>query len=407
MNWRTLAVVLVGFCLAAWMLADIAEARGGGRGGGGRGGGGRGGGSVSRGGGGGGGFSRGGGGGSYGSIRNSSRPATRDMSRPSGGSFSRPSTRDISRPSGGAGSRPAPGTLQERLPSQLPAQGATRPSQGRLSSDQKQQLQDRAANMSPEQKQQLKDKAANLTPEQKQQIQDRAGNMTPERKQQIKDRAANLTPDQKEQLREKWENSGLKPDDLPDRDEAREDWQEHRDQSREDWQDWYEDEYDDYWDDHWHSSWWYGYPVSTVSYSFYINNSPPCQKTVVINQATGNTTYYYCNSVWYQPAYAGGEVKYVVTAPPAGAELTALTDPYKVTVGGQDYFVSNHVFYQKITRDGQTLYVTVDAPPGARVPTIPQYAVGIEHQGQSYYRFDKIFYQRQGDFFVVVKNPGV
>jgi len=194
---------------------------------------------------------------------------------------------------------------------------------------------------------------------------------------------------------------------LPDRDEAREDWQDWRDQSREDWQDWYEDEYDDHWDDHWHSSWWYGYPVSTVSYSFYINNSPPCQQTVLINQVTGNTTYYYCNSVWYQPAYAGGEVKYVVTAPPAGAELSTLTDPYQVTVGGQDYFVSNHVFYQKITRNGQTLYVTVDAPPGARVPTIPQYAVGIEHQGQSYYRFDKIFYQRQGDFFVVVANPGV
>jgi hypothetical protein len=33
--------------------------------------------------------------------------------------------------------------------------------------------------------------------------------------------------------------------------------------------------------------------------------------------------------------------------------------------------------------------------------------VAIEHLGQTYYRFDKIFYTRQGDFFVVVKNPGV
>ena len=144
-----------------------------------------------------------------------------------------------------------------------------------------------------------------------------------------------------------------------------------------------------------------------VSYSFYMDDTPPCQKTVVINQATGSTTYYYCNSMWYQPAYSAGEVKYIVTAPPAGAELTALTDPYKVTVRGQDYFVSNHVFYQKITRNGQTLYVTVDAPAGARVPTIPEYAVEIVHLGQSYYRFDKIFYQRQGDFFVVVTTRGV
>jgi len=80
-----------------------------------------------------------------------------------------------------------------------------------------------------------------------------------------------------------------------------------------------------------------------------------------------------------------------------------------VTVDGQEYFVSNHVFYQRITRDGQLLYVTVDAPVGAVVPTIPPYAVEIEHQGQSYYRFDRIFYQRQGEgeAFVVVGNPGV
>jgi YHS domain-containing protein len=245
-------------------------------------------------------------------------------------------------------------------------------------------------------------------------------------------RGQNLTSSQKDQLRQKYQESGgLKPSQLPSRDrdqtredwkgnredaredwegnreDAREDWQNWRNDAREDWQDWYHDEYNDYWDDHWYSPWWYGYPVGAVSFSFYMDDRPPCEKTVIINQATGATTYYYCNAMWYQPAYSAGEVKYIVTAPPAGAELTALADPYKVTVGGQDYFVSNHVFYQKIVRDGQTLYVTVDAPPGARVPTIPQYAVEIEHLGQSYYRFDKIFYVRQGDFFVVVKNPGV
>ncbi len=168
-----------------------------------------------------------------------------------------------------------------------------------------------------------------------------------------------------------------------------------------------DDEYHDHWDDHWYSPWWYGYPVSTVSYSFYMDNTPPCQKTVVINQATGQTTYYYCNSVWYQPAYNAGEVKYIVTAPPAGAELPSIPGPHKMTVGGKEYYLSNHVFYQQITRNGQTLYVTVDAPPGAKVPSIPEYAVEIEHQGENYYRFDKIFYVKQGDFFVVVKNPGV
>lgn len=190
---------------------------------------------------------------------------------------------------------------------------------------------------------------------------------------------------------------------MPDRDEIREDWQDHRDGVREDWQDWYGDQYHDYY----HSSWWYGYPVSTVSYSFYINDTPPCQKTVVINQTTGSTSYYYCNSVWYEPTYASGDVKYVITAPPAGAELPKLTDWHKMTVDGQEYFLSNHVFYQKITRNGQTLFVTVDAPLGASVPTIPPYAVTLEHQGQPYYRFDKIFYVRKDDFFTVVANPGV
>ena len=261
--------------------------------------------------------------------------------------------------------------------------------------------------MSPERQQRIDSWKSNATPEQKQQVKDRAANSTPEQRQQARDRVANMTPEQKEQAREKWENSGLNPEDMPDRDEIREDWQDYRDDVREDWQNWYEDRYDDHWHYHWHSSWWYGYPVSTVSYSFYINDTPPCQKTVVINQTTGTTSYYYCNSVWYQPVHSSGEVKYVITAPPAGAELPKLTDSHKVTVADQEYYLSNHIFYQKINRDGQTLYVTVDAPLGARVSTIPQYAVEIEHKGKSYYRCDKIFYERQGEYFTVVANPGV
>jgi hypothetical protein len=314
--------------------------------------------------------------------------------------------------------RPAGGDrFSQGLPSQLPATGSgARPSagqlpardSGRLSQAQRPSQQpagSRGQNLTSSQKDQLRQKyqeSGGLKPSQLpgNNQQDRQGQRDQNRQdlQDQRDQNQQDRQGQRDQTREDFSNN---------REQAREDWQNQMNQSREDWQDWYEDEYHDHWDDHWYSPWWYGYPVSTVSYSFYMDNSPPCSKTVVINQATGQSTYYYCNSVWYQPAYNAGEVKYIVTAPPAGAELTTLSDPYKVTVGGQDYFVSSHVFYQKVIRNGQTLYITVDAPPGARVPTIPEYAVEIEHAGKSYYRFDKIFYQKQGDFFLVVNNPGV
>lgn len=377
MNGRLFTLALMVFCLTSWTLVEIAEARRGGGGGG-----------FSR---GGGGFTRGGGGGNFGSIRNSGRPAS------------------------GAVSRPSPGQFQDRRPSQ-------RPAPVEIPSAQRQNLKSRQEEMSPERKQrieqwqsggttgtpQIRDKAANMSPEQKQQVKDAAAKRTPQQRQPLEERMANLSPEQKDQLRQKFENSGINPENLPDRDAIREDWQDWRDQNREDWQDWYEDMYHDYWDDHWHSSWWYGYPVSTVSFSFYIDDRPPCQQTVVINQAGGSTTsYYYCDSMWYQPVYTSGDVKYVVTSPPPGAELTSLLSPHRITVNGQDYYLSNHVFYQKVVRSGQTLYITVDAPLGAQVPTIPQYAVAIEKDGQTYYRFDQIFYQRSGQIFVVVRNPGV
>jgi hypothetical protein len=266
--------------------------------------------------------------------------------------------------------------------------------------------------MTPDQKQALKDQAGSLSSEQRDALRSRAADLTPEQRQQMKDRAADLTPEEKQQIRQKFENSGLTPGQLPvedpvrDRDEIREDWQDWRNQNREDWQNWYHDQYDDYWDDHWHDAWWYGYPVSSVSYSIYLDDSPPCRETVVVNQPSGMTTYYLCNSVWYQPAYTSGDVKYVVISPPAGVEMFGLSNPYEVRVDGKDYFVSNHTFYQKIIKNGHPIYVSVDAPIGAQVPTIPPYAVEIKHQDQSYYRFDKVFYQRQGDFFLVVASPG-
>jgi hypothetical protein len=228
-----------------------------------------------------------------------------------------------------------------------------------------------------------------------------------------------LSDDQRSKLREKYADSGLTPSQLPsddrqnwqdNRDERREDWQDWRNENREDWQKWYNNHYDDDWDDYYwgYSPWWYGYPVGGVSYTYYINDSPPCANEIVVNQATGTTTYYNCSSTWYRPITSTtGTVKYVVTTPSAGAEVTSLKNPTVVTVDGWPYYLSGHVFYQKITRDGKVAYVTVDAPVGARVPTIPEYAVEVKHNGQSYYRVDQIFYQKQGDSFVVVKNPGV
>lgn len=224
-----------------------------------------------------------------------------------------------------------------------------------------------------------------------------------------------LSDDQKSQLREKYADSGLKPSQLPSegqggRDDAREDWQDWRNENRDDWQKWYNNHYDDYWDDaYWgYSPWWYGYPVGGVSYTYYINDSPPCSNQIVVNTATGTTTYYNCSSTWYQPITStAGTVKYVVATPPSGAEVTSLKNPTVVTVDGWPYYLSGHVFYQKITRDGKVVYVTVDAPVGSRVPTIPEYTVEVEHKGTRYFRFGETFYQKQGDSFVVVKNPGV
>jgi hypothetical protein len=213
-----------------------------------------------------------------------------------------------------------------------------------------------------------------------------------------------LNDEQKSELRKKYEDSGLTPEQLPGEGD-REDWQDWRDEVREDWQDWYED----YWDDYrYYSPWWYGYPVSTVSYSYYINDTPPCKTAVVVDETEGRNTYYYCNATWYQPISSStGETKYVVTTPPARVEVTSLSNPSELKVDGKEYYLSAHVFYQKIKRDGKDIYATVDAPVGAKVATIPAYAVEVEHKGKHYFRFGQTFYKKQGDDFVVVKNPGL
>ncbi len=198
---------------------------------------------------------------------------------------------------------------------------------------------------------------------------------------------------------------GLKPSQLPaDRNQfADRDWNNWQGERRDDWDDWYNDHYHGHWDDNWHTIWWTGYPVAAVSYGTYLMSAAPCNNKVLVQ---GVNTYYYCGSGWYQPVYASGQVQYISASAPAGVEFNQLSTPYTVSVGGKDYFVSNHTFYEQLTLNGQTVYRTVAAPIGAVVRTIPDYAVQVEKGGQVYYRYDQVFYQTQGDGFIVVLNPG-
>lgn len=215
-----------------------------------------------------------------------------------------------------------------------------------------------------------------------------------------------LNDDQKSKLRKKYADGGLTPEQLPD-DGVHDKNLKKKAYVRNEWR---RDQYEDYWDDYrGYSPWWYGYPVSRVSYSYYVNDTPPCKTTVVVDEGTGGKKkYYYCSGTWFQPiSSTSGDTKYVVTSPPARAEVASLSNPSELKVDGKEYYLSSHVFYQKIKRDGKDTYVTVDAPVGARVATIPEYAVEVEHKEKIYFRFGEIFYQKKGDGFVVVKNPGI
>jgi hypothetical protein len=111
-----------------------------------------------------------------------------------------------------------------------------------------------------------------------------------------------------------------------DRDQAREDWQDYGVERREDWQ--------EYGDDHWeeHGPWaaygwsyydddWMAFAAGAaigvgVAVTAAAVESPqaPCTMTPVAGQAG----YYQCGPNWYQRAYQGGELVYIVVTPPAG-----------------------------------------------------------------------------------------
>jgi hypothetical protein len=111
---------------------------------------------------------------------------------------------------------------------------------------------------------------------------------------------------------------------------AREDWQSHgtqRQQSRQSYgeqarrqrQDYADDYLDDY-----HRHYYRSYPVgaglavagavavgTTITAAAFQSQSCPMTPVIV-----GGYTYYQCGSTWYQPAYQGSQVTYMVVNPP-------------------------------------------------------------------------------------------
>ena len=90
-----------------------------------------------------------------------------------------------------------------------------------------------------------------------------------------------------------------------------------------------QDVYDDHWDDY-HHGYGYGYGHggavvagaavgAAVGYAagataaYY--STLPCTPTVVV---AGGVSYYRCGSSWYNQAYSGSGVTYVIVNPPAG-----------------------------------------------------------------------------------------
>jgi hypothetical protein len=114
------------------------------------------------------------------------------------------------------------------------------------------------------------------------------------------------------QAKPRQETRREQPRDSGDRDDAREDRQQHRDDAREDRQDFIDDE----WDDHNHhggAAFAAGVAVGAAASSNYVTDVP-CSTTVIVN----NVTYYNCDSIWYSRGSQGGEVVYIITSAPAG-----------------------------------------------------------------------------------------
>jgi hypothetical protein len=92
------------------------------------------------------------------------------------------------------------------------------------------------------------------------------------------------------------------------RDDAREDRQDYRDAARYQRAEYAEDlyTYDEWYEDR--QSWAVGAALTAATF-----RSLSCTPTTVV---VGSTTYYQCGSSWYNRAYQGGQVTYIVVNPP-------------------------------------------------------------------------------------------
>jgi hypothetical protein len=193
----------------------------------------------------------------------------------------------------------------------------------------------------------------------------------------------------RDELGEKWEGRET------NREEAREDWQDYGDKVRNERYEYAEKYYDEYWGWH-HSHHHHHYHSSAVYVSLGCSHS-----TVIVS----SHTFYYCGGTYYDRVYVQSEVRYVPVSAPSGAELESLENPTVMVIDGEEYYLDNGSFYQQIRRDGKVLYVVVDPPVNAEVPSLPEGARELQVGDVTYYQFDRVFYRKLGEIYVVVEPP--
>ena len=111
-------------------------------------------------------------------------------------------------------------------------------------------------------------------------------------------------------------NQGGRQDNRGDRQDNRQDAMKDRQDDR---QEFLDDHHDEYHHDHnewyeYHGDYWAAAVVG-ASLTMAAWNSLACTRNTVI---VDNITYYSCGGTWYQPAYSGGNVTYIVVNAPAG-----------------------------------------------------------------------------------------
>ena len=104
-------------------------------------------------------------------------------------------------------------------------------------------------------------------------------------------------------------------------DEHREDIQEEIHKRQEDRQEFIEEQLNDHYHDRYHYGWGHGRGVAvgvvvgaTAATTTYVATLPCQAAAVVVN----GITYFQCGTTWYQRAYAGSQVTYMITEAPTG-----------------------------------------------------------------------------------------